>query len=108
MPQGSLSDRVNTENSRHHLWLNNGTWWCHFVLNFDFRTRRIRRSLETKSLDEAIRKRDELFARLATEGEWVPERTGDSGMRDSSDFLHRIPVIRKLGVTIRRFQPLGC
>jgi ligand-binding sensor domain-containing protein len=80
MPLGHLSARFNDSNPRHHLWLNNGTWWVHYTLNFDFRTRRIRRSLRTNSLAEAIRKRDALFDRLATEGEWVPERSEEDEM----------------------------
>ena len=78
MPLGRLSARIDPANAAHHLWLNNGTWWVHYTLNFDFRTRRVRRSLGTRSLAEAIRKRDSLFERLATEGEWVPER-GEEG-----------------------------
>jgi ligand-binding sensor domain-containing protein len=78
MPLGRLSARIDDSNDRHHLWLNHGTWWCHYTLNFDVRTRRVRRSLGTKSLAEAIRKRDALFERLATEGEWVSER-GEEG-----------------------------
>lgn len=74
MPLGRLSVRIDPENEAHHLWSNNGTWWAHYTLNFDCRTRRVRRSLETRSLAEAIRKRDALFERLAAEGEWVPER----------------------------------
>ena len=80
MPLGRLSARIDQASETHHLWLNNGTYWVHFTLNFDFRTRRVRRSLGTKSLTEAIRKRDALFARLATEGEWVPERGEESDM----------------------------
>jgi hypothetical protein len=80
MPLGKLSARIDDANDTHHLWLNNGNWWCHYTLNFDCRTRRIRRSLGTKSLAEAIRKRDALFARLATEGEWVPERGEECDM----------------------------
>jgi len=80
MPLGRLSARIDSASETHHLWLNNGTYWVHFTLNFDFRTRRVRRSLGTKSLAEAIRKRDSLFARLATEGEWVPERGEESDM----------------------------
>jgi hypothetical protein len=78
MPRGFLSSRVDAANERHHLWCNNGTWWVHYTLNFDFRTRRVRRSLGTKSLAEAIRRRDALFVQLATEGEWVAER-GEEG-----------------------------
>jgi hypothetical protein len=80
MPLGRLSARIDEANDIHHLWLNNGTWWVHYTLNFDCRTRRVRRSLGTKSLAEAIRNRDALFARLATEGEWVPERGEECDM----------------------------
>jgi hypothetical protein len=74
MPQGYLSVRIDPANERHHIWLNNGTWWVHYTLNFDCRTRRVRRSLGTRSLAEAIRRRDSLFSRLAVEGEPVPDR----------------------------------
>ncbi|MFM7135651.1 MAG: hypothetical protein ACKO1M_01085 [Planctomycetota bacterium] len=80
MPRGFLSIRIDAAIERHHLWRNNGTWWVHYTLNFDFRTRRVRRSLGTKSLAEAIRRRDALFERLATEGEWVPERGEECDM----------------------------
>jgi hypothetical protein len=78
MPRGFLSVRIDAANELHHLWCNNGTWWVHYTLNFDFRTRRVRRSLGTGSRAEAIRERDTLFERLTTEGEWVPER-GEEG-----------------------------
>lgn len=73
MPLGFPSLRVDQANSRHHLWCNNGTWWIHYTLHFDHRTRRIRRSLATNVIEEAIRRRDELLARLFSEGEVVPE-----------------------------------
>ena len=74
MPRGHLSVRVDAPNRHHHLWNNNGVWWVRYTLHFDCRTRRVRRSLKTGSLDEAIRRRDDLFARLQAEGEDVPER----------------------------------
>ena len=74
MPLGSLSVRIDDANPLHHLWNNNGTWWVHYTLNFDFRTRRRRCSLGTQSLEEAVRRRDELFARLRRDGETVAER----------------------------------
>ena len=74
MPVGHPSIRMSSDNPLHHLWLNNGTWWVHYTLNFDFRTRRVRRSLATRDAAEAVRRRDELFARLAREGEPVLER----------------------------------
>lgn len=74
MPIGFPAVRVDASNPRHHLWCNNGTWWVHYTIHFGFRKRRIRRSLRTRSLDVAIRRRDDLFSRLADEGESVPER----------------------------------
>jgi len=53
---------VNEENRRHHLWNNNGTWWIHYTLHFaDYTAQRIRRSLRTSELEEAIRRRDEII-----------------------------------------------
>lgn len=75
MPRGHLSVRVDASNRHHHLWNNNGVWWVHYTLNFDCRTRRVRRSLKTGLLDEAIRRRDDLFAHLRVEGEDVPDRS---------------------------------
>jgi hypothetical protein len=74
MPRGYLSVRIDSRNPLHHIWLNNGVFWTHYTLNFDCRTRRFRRSLKTSDLSVAIARRDELFARLQTEGEDVPER----------------------------------
>ena len=74
MPIGRLSIRPSAGNRLHNLWRNHGWWWCHYTLHFEGRKRRIRRSLNTKSLDEAIRLRDELFTRIEREGEPVPER----------------------------------
>ena len=74
MTIGFPSIRVDGSNCRHHLWDNNGTWWVHYTLHFDGRKRRIRRSLGTVAVGEAIRRRDELFDRLLREGEPVPER----------------------------------
>lgn len=74
MPRGHLSSRSGKSGDRHHLWNNNGTWWVHYTLHFGHRKRRIRRSLQTRSLEEAIRRRDELFVSIARGGEWVEER----------------------------------
>jgi hypothetical protein len=47
-------------------------------LHFSGRKRRIRRSLGTSCVEEAIRRRDELFARIERDGEEVPERKRES------------------------------
>lgn len=54
--------RVNTNhrlNPDHHIWNNNGTWWCHFTVhNPDHTKERVRVSLHTKNRDEARQRRD--------------------------------------------------
>ncbi len=74
MPLGSPSLRVNHTNSLHHLWCNNGTWWVHYTLHFDHRKRRIRRSLKTSDLAEAVRRRDELLAEISIGGEDIADQ----------------------------------
>lgn len=53
---------VNTNNRLnpdHHIWNNNGTWWCHFTVhNPDQTKERVRVSLHTKNRDEARQRRD--------------------------------------------------
>ena len=48
-----LAIRVRGENPDHHLWNNNGTWWCHYTEHLpNYTKRRVRRSLRTA--DRAI------------------------------------------------------
>lgn len=61
MPQ-HLSIRVVADNPTHHLWDNNGTWFVHYTVHPDRLTaERVRRSLGTKSLQTALRRRDALL-----------------------------------------------
>lgn len=61
-----LSIRIDADNPLHHLWRNHRTWWIHFTLNTaDGRIRRVRQSLHTSDLDEAVKRRDRLFLELA-------------------------------------------
>jgi hypothetical protein len=63
-----LSIRVQGENPLHHLWNNNGTWWIHYTIHPDAYTKaRVRRSLQTRDLATAIRRRDEVLAALPFE-----------------------------------------
>jgi hypothetical protein len=63
MNAGKLSVRVNPGNLNHHLWNNNGTWWCHFTRHLpNYSKERVRRSLGTACLEEARQIRDFLFA----------------------------------------------
>lgn len=74
MPVAFPSIRVDQSNDTHHLWCNNGTWRMHYTVHFDHRVRRIRRSLQTRSLAEAITRRDEYLRQVADRGEFVPDR----------------------------------
>ena len=57
---GFLSLRTDPKNDRHHLYRNNrGNWWIHYTLHLpDHTACRIRRSLGTRDLAEACRRRD--------------------------------------------------
>ena len=79
MTRGYLSLRFNEANPTHHLYVNtggrtDGNYWVAYTLHFGGCKRRVRRSLGTKCLAEAIRIRDELFARIERDGEVVPDR----------------------------------
>jgi hypothetical protein len=60
-----LSVRCRPGNADHHIWNNNGTFWCHLTVHFpDFSKRRLRLSLETQDIRDARQLRDSLFALL--------------------------------------------
>jgi hypothetical protein len=62
--------RINRRNPNHHLWNNNGSWWCHYTLHYpDYTKQRVRRSLGTNDLEEARTRRDSILARLQGQGE---------------------------------------
>jgi hypothetical protein len=103
MTRGYLSLRFNEANPSHHLYVNtggraDGNYWVAYTLHFGGRKRRIRRSLGTKCLADAIRLRDELFARIEREGEAVPERRrtsptdGDREGEMQPDLSYTTPV----------------
>ena len=75
MPLGTLSIRTNQSNPTHHLYRNGNLWWVHFFVNHSgFKTRRVRRSLHTSSLSEAIARRDHLFEDIKQNGIEIAER----------------------------------
>jgi len=58
-----LSIRTNPENPNHHLWNNHGTWFVHYVVHpTPFTKERIRKSLGTKSLEQARQLRDAVLS----------------------------------------------
>jgi hypothetical protein len=57
--------RFASGNDNHHIWNNNGIWWCHFTLREGHgRTRRIRKSLKTRDQEKAREKRDRILDSL--------------------------------------------
>jgi hypothetical protein len=70
LPTIRLSLRANMRNPDHHLWNNNGTWWCHFTLHTPGNTKhRFRRSLRTSDRNVARVRRDELLGALQPQQE---------------------------------------
>ena len=62
----TASIRVLTDNPDHHLWNNNGTFWCHYTLHFpDYTKRRVRQSLGTPCIKTARKLRDQILRRAA-------------------------------------------
>lgn len=56
------SVRLRAANPNHHLWNNNGTWYLHYTMHPTPLTKtRVRVSLETKNLENARRRRDEIL-----------------------------------------------
>ena len=57
------------DRANHHLWNNHGTWFvCYTVYPTPLTKERRRKSLRTKSLEEACRRRDKLFTRQRSAG----------------------------------------
>ena len=102
MTRGYLSLRFNEANPSHHLYVNtggraDGNYWVAYTLHFGGRKRRVRRSLGTKCLAEAIRLRDELFTRIEQDGEEVPERKQKSP--EEGDMSPRVSDIHFVNVS---------
>lgn len=57
--------RATANNPNHHLWNNNGVWWLHYtVYPTPFTSERVRKSLRTRTLAIARKRRDALFEAL--------------------------------------------
>jgi hypothetical protein len=64
----TLAAKLNDEtkaNPNHHLWNNHGTWYVHYTMHGDCTKERKRCSPHTKSVTQARRLRDQLFADLS-------------------------------------------
>jgi hypothetical protein len=82
MPLGTLAIRKKDSNPTHHLYRNGNLWWVHFFVHHSgFKARRVRKSLCTGSLAEAIARRDKLFEEIREKGLEIPEKTLKSERR---------------------------
>ncbi len=64
--EGAVPSTRGSANGNHHLWNNNGTWWCHYTIHLpDFTKRRVRVSLHTGNVRVARLLRDSLLFELA-------------------------------------------
>ncbi|MFN6016821.1 MAG: hypothetical protein ACK49N_04525 [Verrucomicrobiota bacterium] len=58
--------RRTPNNPNHHIWNNNGTWWCYFTLcSKAVGSKRHRISLKTGDLNVARAKRDRILGAVA-------------------------------------------
>jgi hypothetical protein len=77
MKQSKLSVRVNRKNANHHLWDNNGKWWCHLTVHkTDYTVERRRFSLNTRDVNIARERRDRLLCRWSGEARRGLETSG--------------------------------
>ena len=61
---------ASTSNPDHHIWNNNGTYYIHVTLRWNGeRKLRLRKSLGTKDVLEARRRRDRLLVRMQEQPE---------------------------------------
>ena len=97
MPLGTLSIRTNQSNPTHHLYRNGNLWWVHFFVHHsEFKARRVRKSLKTGSLSEAITRRDKLFNGIRKNGHLIPERKTSRGdWTRTSDFSAPRAILEK-------------
>jgi hypothetical protein len=65
----------NSAGGDHHIWNNNGTYWCHYTVHLpDYTKRRVRVSLQTRDPDEARRRRDLLLGAVPGIAARIPPR----------------------------------
>ena len=84
--RAQLAVRVNPCNARHHLWNNNGTWFVHYtVYPSPITARRIRRSLNTKSLRLAMQRRDQILSQKNVSRPASPPREPESAEKRNAE-----------------------
>lgn len=76
LPSFATPDASDADNPNHHLWNNHGTWLLHCTIHpTPFTKERVRRSLGTRDIVTARRRRDVYLRWLHSEGLLPPART---------------------------------
>ena len=93
MPLGTLAIRTKGSNPTHHLYRNGNLWWVHFFVHHSgFKARRVRKSLRTGSLAEAITRKDKLFEKIKQNGIDIPDRSESKRTIKTSSTMTDLPV----------------
>lgn len=76
---------IGQSNPDHHIWDNNGVWWCHLTVHqTGYRKARIRVSLGTKCREEARLRRDILWRALRA----MTDVTGSPSIKSACCLTH--------------------
>ena len=93
MPLGTLAIRKKDSNPTHHLYRNGNLWWVHFFVHHsEFKSRRVRKSLQTGSLAEAITRRDKLFEKIRRNEIEIPDRSESKRTIKTASTMTDLPV----------------
>ena len=82
-------------NPDHHIWNNNGTFWCHFTVhNPDYTKERVRVSLRTKDRNEARQRRDFIMRGTSAIVTMLPPFRGQAMPDIAPEFEESCPIMR--------------
>lgn len=95
------TSRLEADNPDHHIWNNNGTWWCHFTLHHaDYTAERVRVSLHTRDLVEARRRRDFIMAGTSSIVSKLPKGSINAAREKSVVVADGAPGFRPIAVQV--------
>jgi hypothetical protein len=93
------TSRPEADNPNHHIWNNNGTWWCHFTVHHaDYTAERVRVSLHTRDQAEARQRRDFIMAGTSSIVATWPQGAVNAARRKSGDDGGGAPDCRPIAV----------
>lgn len=88
-------------NPDHHIWNNNGTYWCHYTVhNEDYTKQRVRVSLGTKDVEIARALRDFIMEATPKIAATVPRIRAQAVENISPDFGKRGHIYQPSGTDL--------